>query len=352
MTVPRSMIAAILVEQKKPLIIDEVILPTTLDVGQVLVRILCSGICGSQLGEIAGVKGKDPYLPHLLGHEATAEVYRLGPGVRHVKEGDRVVLHWRKGLGIEARPPQYIWKGKPLQAGAVTTFQPFAIVSENRMTPVSSTYDPEVLALFGCAIPTGFGVIVHNARLSIGESVVVFGAGGVGLNMIQAAKLVSAYPIIAVDRVASRLSLAERMGATHTILSTQVDPQQQLSYLLPEGCDCFIDNTGHPEVIQLGYRYTKPQGRVVLVGVPAWDQQVSLHTLPLHFGKVLIGSHGGESQPHEDIPRYLQLVQAGILDFTPLITHRFALHQINEALDAMRNGTCQGRCIVDMGHLT
>ena len=107
MAIPKTMKAAILVEQRKPLVIDEISLPQALDVGQVLVKVHYSGICGSQLGEIDGAKGEDKFLPHLLGHEASATVMETGPGVKHVKAGDDVVLHWRKGLGIEGAPPAY-----------------------------------------------------------------------------------------------------------------------------------------------------------------------------------------------------------------------------------------------------
>ena len=141
MQFPKSMNAAILVDQNKPLVIDQVELPQGLEVGQVLVKIHCSGICGSQLGEIDGAKGEDKYLPHLLGHEASGIVQSVGVGVKHVKSGDHVVLHWRKSQGIESGPPRYTWSGKPLNAGLIATFNEYAIVSENRVTPVDTTFD-------------------------------------------------------------------------------------------------------------------------------------------------------------------------------------------------------------------
>ena len=165
--------AAILVEQKKPLVIDEVQLPTFLEIGQVLVKVHFSGICGSQIGEINGAKGSDPYLPHLLGHEASGVVLEVGPGVKHVKPGDAVVMHWRKGAGIEAVTPNYLWRGKKLNAGYITTFNEYAIVSENRLTAIPSDSNLMIAALFGCAVTTGFGVIENNASVRIGESVVV-----------------------------------------------------------------------------------------------------------------------------------------------------------------------------------
>src|SRR3954471_17238601 len=128
--------AAILVESRKPLIIDEIQLPDRLDYGQVLVKVHTSSICGAQINEIDAVKGPDKFLPHLLGHEALAEVIEIGPGVTACKSGDTVIMHWRPGKGIQSQPPIYLWNGKRLNAGWVTTFNEYAVISENRVTPV------------------------------------------------------------------------------------------------------------------------------------------------------------------------------------------------------------------------
>jgi len=341
--------AAILVEQRQPLVVAEIELPERLDVGQVLVRIRTSGICGSQLGEIDGVKGPDRFLPHLLGHEGAGTVVAVGPGVRHVRPDDTVVLHWRPGLGIEAAPPTYRWEGRTVNAGWVTTFNEWAVVSENRVTPILTDSDLDVASLFGCAVTTGFGVVVNNARLRIGESVVVYGAGGVGLNIVQAAALSSAYPVIAVDLHDNRLKLARSLGATHTINARTEDARARIGEILgASGPDVFIDNTGVPEVIQAGYEITRSQGRVVLVGVPKKGANIDIYSLPLHFGKILTGSHGGETVPQTDIPRYQALYRHGRLRLGELITHRFPLTEINTAIAGMRDGSIAGRCLIEM----
>lgn len=347
MTIPKKMKAAILVEQRKPLAIDEIELPGTLDIGQVLVKIHYSGICGSQLGEIDGAKGPDAYLPHLLGHEASGTVIASGPGVKHVKPDDLVVLHWRKGLGIEGAPPVYQWKGKKLNAGWIATFNEYAIVSENRVTAIPEDSDLEVAALFGCAVTTGFGVVENNAQIRIGESVVVFGAGGVGLNIVQAASLVSAYPIIAVDLYDGRLALAKEMGATHLINASKVDAEKAIQDIIQkQGLDCFIDNTGNPKMIELGYRMTKPQGRVILVGVPRKGNDTTIYSLPLHFGKRISGSHGGEAVPNIDIPRYMNLYRSGGMRLKEIISHIYSLDDINHAIEDMKSGKLNGRALV------
>jgi S-(hydroxymethyl)glutathione dehydrogenase/alcohol dehydrogenase len=349
MIIPKKMKAAILVEQRKPLVIDEVQLPSTLEVGQVLVKIHYSGICGSQLGEIDGAKGDDKFLPHLLGHEASGTVLAIGPGVKHVKSGDTVVLHWRKGLGIEGAPPTYKWRGEKLNAGWIATFNEYAVVAENRVTAVPADSDLEVAALFGCAVTTGFGVVENNSRIRIGESVVVFGAGGVGLNIVQAAALVGAYPVIAVDLYDNRLDLAKEMGATHLVNSTKQDPKESIQAITSSlGVDVFIDNTGQPQVIELGYQLTKSQGRVTLVGVPRKGNNINIYSLPMHFGKVISGSQGGEAIPHEDILRYQHLYTAGRIKLRELLTERSTLDDINVAIENMRTGKTSGRCLIRM----
>ena len=344
---PTETQAAILVAQQKPLVVDIIELPSDLKAGHVLVEVQCSGICGSQLGEIDGVKGPDRFLPHLMGHEGFASVLEVGPGVRHVQPGDSVVLHWRPGAGIESDPPRYCWRGKPLNAGWVTTFNQHAVVSENRCTKIPDGTDPDVAALFGCAVTTGFGVVENNAKLKMGESVVVFGAGGIGLNIIQAAALMSAGPIIAVDRFDSRLKLAEQIGATHCINSRTSNPQKAIQQALNgQKLNVFIDNTGLPAIIELGYTLSDRHGRVVLVGVPRQGNTVNLNSFPLHFGKLLVGSHGGESKPEHDIPRYLRLQQQGKLQLQQLVSTHYSLQEINKAIRSMRDGDTAGRVMI------
>ena len=341
-------LAAILVEQKQPLVIDEVEVPA-LQIGQVLVKVVCSGICGSQLGEIDGVKGPDKFLPHLLGHEGGGSVLETGPGVTRVKVGDRVVLHWRKSSGMESAAPRYGWNGKTVNAGWVTTFNSHAVVSENRLTKVADDLDYEVAALMGCAVTTGLGVVVNNAGLRIGESILVLGAGGVGLSVIQGAALTSAYPIIAVDVYDNRLALAKSMGATHIINGRQDDLRGSVRQIVGEsGAEVVVETTGRASMIEVAYELSGPTGRVVLVGVPKKGENISIYTLPLHFGKSIIGSHGGEANPQTDIPRYCNLYRAGKLSLKQLISDRFSLDEINTAISRMRDGSIPGRCMILM----
>ena len=273
----------------------------------------------------------------------------IGPGVRNIKPQDKVVLHWRKGPGIEAAAPVYRWGEKNVNAGWITTFNEYAIVSENRVTAIPADSDMEVAALFGCAVTTGFGVVQNNAEIRIGESVVVFGAGGVGLNIVQAAALVSAYPVIAVDLFDNRLELARQMGATHVINAKSEDAGARIREIVgASGLDHFVDNTGQPTIIELGYTLTGPRGRITLVGVPRKGNNIAIYSLPLHFGKVLSGSQGGEAVPDRDIPRYQALYRSGRIKLRELITDISGLDEINASIQKMRDGRLAGRCLIRM----
>ena len=340
--------AAILVEQRHPLELGTLEVPR-LHYGQVLVRMLYSGICGSQIGEIDGVKGPDSHLPHLLGHEGTGEVIEVGDGVTRVRAGDHVVLHWRPAAGIQAGTPSYRWGNRTVKAGWVTTFNEMAVVSENRVTPIPSHLDMATAALYGCAITTGFGVVHHDARLCIGESIVVLGVGGVGLAVVLGASLAGAHPIVAVDVSSAKLEMARRYGATHTVLGGTTRVGDEIRCCLEgRGADVAVENTGRPEVIETSYEITHARGRTILVGVPPAGARISIDSMPLHFGKVMTGSHGGGSVPSDDIPRYLRMEAAGRFGLQDMISHRYELENVNLALEAMRRGEVI-RAVIAMG---
>jgi S-(hydroxymethyl)glutathione dehydrogenase / alcohol dehydrogenase len=339
--------AAILAESRKPLVVDEIKFPDELNAGQVLVKVLYSTICGAQINEIQAAKGPDKFLPHLLGHEASGQVIEVGPGVTHVKPGNTVVLHWRPSQGIQCQPPAYQWRGAKLNAGWVTTFNEYAVVSENRITVIAPDYDLKVAPLLGCAVTTAAGVINNDANVKIGESVVVFGAGGVGLNVVQFAALAGANPIVAVDLIEAKLDMAKALGATHSLDASKIgDLDSEIRKIAgAQGPDKVIETTGVKAIIELAYNLTHPDGTCVLVGVPS--EKVTIYTLPIHFNKVLTGSHGGDAVPHVDIPRLIRLNQAGRLSLEGLITHEFPLDEINTAFDVIRSGAA-GRVLLQI----
>jgi S-(hydroxymethyl)glutathione dehydrogenase / alcohol dehydrogenase len=340
--------AAILVELNQPLTVAEIDPPRDLTFGQVRVKIHYSGICGAQINEIEGAKGPDKFLPHLLGHEGSGTVLEVGAGVRTVKAGDRVVLHWRPSSGLQGDPATYQWHGARVNAGWVTTFQNEAIVSENRVTTIPDDFDLRQAPLFGCAVTTAMGVINRDAAVQIGQSVVVFGVGGVGVNIVQSASLVSANPIVALDVVDSKLEWARTFGATHAFNAKDDDVADKIRAVVgAQGADVVVDTTGRARVIELAYELTHPDGKTILVGVPRKGDNISIYSLPLHFRKVLTGSHGGSAEPHVDIPRFIRLMKAGKLSLDGLVTHEYPLDQVNEAIATVRRGEA-GRVMLRM----
>jgi S-(hydroxymethyl)glutathione dehydrogenase/alcohol dehydrogenase len=286
----------------------------------------------------------------LLGHEATAVVVEVGEGVTTVTSGDRVVCHWRKGAGIQAPTAKYKSPIGEINSGWVTTFGEYSVVSENRVTKVPMDFDPAIGALMGCAVTTAMGIINNDSRLGIGQSIAVFGVGGVGLNVVQFAAMVAAHPIIAVDLHDHKLELAKKLGATHTLNATRCKAAEEILRIAgPKGVDVAVENTGVADVIETAYEVTSGEGRTILVGVPTKSaRHPSFYTLPLHFEKVLTGSHGGDCRPDVDIPKLVRLCQAGKLNFNGLVSKRYNLDQINAAIDDLRKGRVAGRCMVWM----
>ena len=331
--------AAILVEQRKPLVIDEVEVPA-LKRGQVLVEIHATRVCGSQVGEIDGVKGPDKFLPHLLGHEAGAVVLEVGPDVTHVAPGDRVVCHWRPGAGIDAGCAVYNWSGTKVNAGPITTFQKYAVISENRLTKVPPNTDFELCCLLADTLTTGFGIINNDAKVKAGESVVIFGVGGIGLGAVLGAKLAGANPIVGIDLHDHKLAKAAEYGVTHQINASRENAAERVKEILGGLADVTIDGTGNPKVIETAYDVAKLRGgRCVLFGVLPHDQRVSIHTLPLHFGRILTGSEGGQSCPAEDIPRILKQLASARIDCSGFVSHRAELERVNDVANEMRDGS-------------
>ena len=340
--------AAILVESKKPLVVADIDLPNELEFGQVLVKVHYSGICGAQINEIDAAKGSDKFLPHLLGHEGSGIVQKTGPGVTTVKNGDHVVLHWRPSSGLQSQTPKYNWNKKTVNAGWVTTFNEQAVISENRLTVIPDDFDMRVAPLFGCAVTTAFGVVNNDAQIKVGQSVVIFGIGGVGLNIAQAASMVSGHPIIGVDLLEHKLEMGKKFGLTHAVVGGNDKVNGAIRDIVGvKGADVVIETTGNSRVIEQAYNLTHPDGKTILVGVPNKGDNISIYSLPLHFNKVLKGSHGGDAIPDVEIPRYINLMKAGKMTLDNLITHEFKLDEINKALDLFRSGEA-GRIIVSM----
>lgn len=341
--------AAILYKSNSELVIDEITLPEKLLKGQVLVELITSGICGAQINEIDAVKGPDKFLPHLLGHEGYAQVLEIGEGVSTVEAGDFIVMHWRPGSGIEAETAKYKWRGSDLNSGWVTTFNRHCVVSENRVTRIEpKKLNKEIIPLLGCALTTALGVIKNEANINASDDLLIFGAGGVGLTLIKVAKYLGVNSIIVVDTNKAKINKAIGIGAHKGVIF--IDKQQTLAELRSiykiKSPTVAIDTSGQPSAIEICYEVTDINARVILVGVPKIGSNVNIYTLPLHLGKSIKGSKGGDSNPAVDIPLLSDLISSKKLNFSDFPTSIYKFENINQSIFDLRSGIV-GRIILD-----
>jgi len=256
--------------------------------GQVLVRILYSGLCATQLEEIMVSSRNEKYMPHLFGHEGVAEVIKVGSGATKLVAGDLVVVHWKtSSIGLDAPPGSY-WQGmKKINAGKVVTFTEYSVVPENRLTAVPSNINIELAAVLGCAYPTGWGSIRRVGKLIAGERVLIVGIGGVGLAALSAALKIPKTEIFVADKNQRRLStLAKNFPLVKSIhLSESI-----LSEIRP---NLVIDSSGSPEVHELLVDFCPIDSRIVLVGMPARSEKSLINTQRLLDGLQIMGSNGG-----------------------------------------------------------
>jgi len=335
--------AVILQEIDKPLIVDELEI-TSLEVGQVLVEVLASGICGAQLQEIAGLKGNAKFVPHTLGHEGVGIVRDIGVGVTTLKVGDKVVMHWRIGRGIEAPFPKYQWGSKTISGGKVTTLAQYSIVSENRLTKVNDDENNTLCALMGCGITTAFGVINNEAKIKLGESVLVIGVGGVGMFLIKGAKLAGASPVFSIDNT-DKERLAQEAGADFFVNTKKQDFPSNIYF------DSILDTTGSHTIFSEYSQKLSNNGRYILIGQPKPDTALVLPNAYHLFngkGQTIKATQGGETNPNEDINRYLSFYRNRRISPTFGVTHsEFKLEQINTAINTMKQGLA-GRIVITM----
>lgn len=327
------MIAAVLRELNAPLEVC-VVDPLPPDVGQVAVRMLSTGICGAQLAEIRGEKGNEKFLPHLLGHEGCGIVDSVGLGVTKVRRGDKVVLHWRKGSGIESEFPRYRYGGRIISSGKVVTFAEQVVVSENRVTPVPDQMENDLCALLGCGLSTALATLQHEAQFAAGQSLLVIGAGGLGLNLLAAGWLFHAEPMACLDLNASKQRMVERLGAAFWMV-----PQ------IGSRFDVVVDTVGNSSTISTGLRHLAPGGQLILVGHPTGDVTLPGAGLFAGEGQRIKATQGGGFMPDRDIPRWVNLWRTSKLKAWDTISHSMPFSQINEGIDLVREGKA-GRVVL------
>lgn len=305
--------------------------------GQVRVKMISSGICGAQLQEIRGEKGN--HLPRLMGHEGCGTVLEIGEGVTTVDVGDLVVLHWRKGDGIESKSPE--WRiashGRAgITAGQITTFSEETVVSENRVTRVDRNASTDLCCLLGCSLSTAIGVLENDAKLKMGESLLIIGAGGLGTALLYASSRFHPERVAIVDR---QVKIGRNL--IHPRISVYWDEwEKRISDLF----DVVIDTTGDCGALEAAVERLNPSGRLIMVGQPSGGFTVKGgHKLFAGEGITIKATQGGGFRPHVDIPRYL----SANLDTAGIVTHRVSLENINEGIELVKKGEA-GRVLIEM----
>ena len=341
--------AAVLVELNAPLRALDLTVPKPVP-GQVLVEIAYSGVCHSQINEIDGLKGADPYLPHTLGHEGAGIVREIGAGVRKVSRGDHVVVSWIKGAGADVPSARYGSELGDVNSGAVSTFLTSALVSENRLVRIADGVPLRDAALLGCAIPTGAGTVMNIANPEAENSLAIFGMGGLGQNALIAAVKKGVKTIIAVDRDSGKLALSQSLGATYTINVGDLDPGEAIGELTDGiGVDFAIEATGNVDVMQCAFGSVRTGGGLCIVtGNPPSGDLMAIDPFDLIKGRRIVGSWGGATDIDRDTPVYAGWIEDGSVPAATLAPRDYALADINQAIDDLRSNAVV-RPIIDMG---
>lgn len=331
--------------------------------GEVRIEIKAAGVCHTDLSVMTGHLSAP--VPAILGHEGAGIVIDVGAGVTSLKEGDHVIPLWRLSCGeceycSNSRPAlcavgteirasgrlgdgtsRFSLNGKEIHHFAgVSAFSNYTVLPEGALLKIPKDLPFELAALLGCAVITGVGAVINAVAMRPGRTVAVFGAGGVGVNVVQGAALAGAQTIIAVDRYASRLEQSRQFGATHTIDASVNDPVAMIRELTGgKGVDYAFEAVGLPVTIQQAYNSLAKRGVAMVVGVPANTAEVSFSALSLVFEeRVLTGSLYGSAVPRNDIPRMIELYRSGKLLLDPLLSCSYPIEQINEAYAAMESG--------------
>nr|WP_290110416.1 Zn-dependent alcohol dehydrogenase [Streptomyces ficellus]MDN3293542.1 Zn-dependent alcohol dehydrogenase [Streptomyces ficellus] len=331
--------------------------------GQVRVRLAAAGVCHSDLSLSNGTM-RVP-VPAVLGHEGAGTVVSVGEDVTHVAPGDGVVLNWAPSCGAchhcglgevwlcadalsgAAGVYAVTGDGRRLHPGLnVAAFAEETVVAGNCVLPVPDGVPLTDAALLGCAVLTGYGAVHHSARVREGESVVVFGAGGVGLATLQAARIAGAGTVIAVDVSPEKEELARRAGATEYVVASDTTAKDIRRLTGGQGADVAVECVGRAATIRTAWDSTRRGGRTTVVGIGGKDQQVTFNALELfHWGRTLSGCVYGNCRPAEDLPVLAGHIRAGRLDLSALVTERIALDGIPAAFDNMIAGK-GGRALV------
>lgn len=347
---------------KQPLVIENIEVDAPKP-NEVLVKTSASGVCHSDLHFM---EGSYPYpTPVVLGHESAGVVEKVGSAVTRVKPGDRVVVAFVTSCGAcdfctvgkphlcnntmaLGRMDRIKLNGQPMmQFANMSAFADYQLVHENACVKVPDGVPMEVAALVGCSVMTGVGAVSNTAKIPVGSTVAVVGAGGVGLNIIQGAKLAGASRIIAVDLLENKLAAAREFGATDVVDASKGDAVQSVQQLTNGGVDYAFEAIGLSKTAEQCWAMLKKGGKAFVVGMIPVGQSVSVPGPEFIFAeKSICGSFYGSTRQTYDMPWLMELYRQKRLKIDELISRRYKLDQINEAYDALKNGEVNRSVIV------
>lgn len=343
--------AAVLVKTGSPLQIIEHVEVPKLGQGQVLVKIFYSGVCHSQLMEASGARGGDKYLPHMLGHEATAQVIDIGQAVSKVKVGDKVILGWIKSSGIDAGGSVYQSPIGNINAGAVTTFSELSVVSENRCYLLPKEIGLREGVLLGCALPTGMGMVDNQINCQAHHSIGILGLGGIGMSALIAAVTSQARLIVAIDTNPAKLALAKKLGAHYCINAKEENVVDVIANLTQgEMLNFTIEAAGSCKTIEQAFSLiNKQHGKCIFASHPKHGDKICLDPFELICGKKIEGSWGGMSNPESLVKKIAKNNKNA--ELSELVSNSYDLQQINQAMQDLQAQKVL-RAIIDMDNLT
>jgi len=318
--------AAVLRNVGGPLIIEELEIPKLVP-GQVLVQILYSGLCRSQINEINGRKGKE-FIPHLLGHEASGVVIEVGKDVKKVRPNDYVVCSWIKGKGFDAPIVKYKSESGIVNAGAVATFTEYAVISENRLVAIPREIKPAAASLLGCAVPTGAGII-DSSGINRCHKLAVFGVGGIGASALMRAVSLGVH-CVAFDIAPWKLNWVKKELGVEAPHIGDVAHYKLFDFA--------IESSGNKWAMEQAFYCLKPNGTAIIAGNLGPGQKISIDPFELIKGKKLRGTWGGECFLDKDIPFYASEFFEGKLSLAKLITKFYSFEQINQGLKDLGDG--------------
>jgi len=320
------------------------------DSNQVLVKILYSAFCSSQYGEISGVKGKDNFLPHCLGHEACALVIQVGIGVNKVKKNDLVVLHWMKSHGSDAGGIKYESKDYPksINAGQITTFSEYSIVSENRLTKIpKNRFNLKILPLMGCSIPVAISTLEKILNVRVGKNILILGGGALGIPMIHYCRKMLLSNIEVFEKRTRAIKKCKIFGSSKVYKNT--GDHKLISNLKNNFYDYIVDTTGSAKLLSKILQYPS-RGKTVLVGVPRFNQKLTINTLKLNYGLKLFGSYGGDFSPEDDLLRYLSFFVKTNFNFKEYIDGIYSLKDVNKLINDYKNQKIFGKALIKVAN--